>query len=163
MKNKDIYISLFFLPLMMSITLFVMYIYIIKYKSFAYLKRYINFYIYTIDKQMFFWYNLISKRTNVYRGGYMKNLKQMIKNILFILVLIFIFKAFMSYQLAKTEYKTYNYTVNANDTLWNIASNICSKNTDIYIIKVITDIKEINNMSESIIYEGQTIMLPIYN
>lgn len=93
----------------------------------------------------------------------MKNLKQMIKNILFILVLIFIFKAFMSYQLAKTEYKTYNYTVNANDTLWNIASNICSKNTDIYIRKVITDIKEINNMSESIIYEGQTIMLPIYN
>ena len=93
----------------------------------------------------------------------MKNLKKMIKNILFILVLIFIFKAFMSYQLAKTEYKTYNYTVNANDTLWNIASNICSKNTDIYIRKVITDIKEINNMSESIIYEGQTIMLPIYN
>lgn len=93
----------------------------------------------------------------------MKNLKQMIKNILFILVLIFIFKAFMSYQLAKTEYKTYNYTVNANDTLWNIASNICSKNRDIYIRKVITDIKEINNMSESIIYEGQTIMLPIYN
>ena len=93
----------------------------------------------------------------------MKNLKQMIKNILFILVLIFIFKAFMSYQLAKTEYKTYNYTVNANDTLWNIASNICSKNRDIYIRKVITDIKEINNMSESVIYEGQTIMLPIYN
>ena len=93
----------------------------------------------------------------------MKNLKQMIKNILFILVLIFIFKAFMSYQLVKTEYKKYNYIVNAHDTLWNIASNICSKNTDIYIRKVITDIKEINNMSESIIYEGQTIMLPIYN
>ncbi len=93
----------------------------------------------------------------------MKNLKKMIKNILFILVLIFLFKTVISYQLAKTEYQTYNYTVNANDTLWNIASNICSKNRDIYIRKVITDIKEINNMSESVIYEGQTIMLPIYN
>ena len=93
----------------------------------------------------------------------MKNLKKMIKNIWFILVLIFLFKTVISYQLAKTEYKTYNYTVNANDTLWNIASNICSKNRDIYIRKVITDIKEINNMSESVIYEGQTIMLPIYN
>lgn len=93
----------------------------------------------------------------------MKNLKKMIKNILFILVLIFLFKTVISYQLAKTEYQTYNYTVNANDTLWNIASNICSKNKDIYIRKVITDIKEINNMSESVIYEGQTIMLPIYN
>lgn len=93
----------------------------------------------------------------------MKNLKKMIKNILFILVFIFLFKTVISYQLAKTEYQTYNYTVNANDTLWNIASNICSKNRDIYIRKVITDIKEINNMSESVIYEGQTIMLPIYN
>ena len=93
----------------------------------------------------------------------MKNLKKMIKNILFILVLIFLFKTVISYQLEKTEYQTYNYTVNANDTLWNIASNICSKNRDIYIRKVITDIKEINNMSESVIYEGQTIMLPIYN
>ena len=93
----------------------------------------------------------------------MKNLKKMIKNILFILVLIFLFKTVISYQLAKTQYQTYNYTVNANDTLWNIASNICSKNRDIYIRKVITDIKEINNMSESVIYEGQTIMLPIYN
>ena len=93
----------------------------------------------------------------------MKNLKKMIKNILFILVLIFLFKTVISYQLAKTEYQTYNYTVNANDTLWNIESHICSKNRDIYIRKVITDIKEINNMSESVIYEGQTIMLPIYN
>lgn len=93
----------------------------------------------------------------------MENLKKMIKNILFILVVILFFKTIISYQLAKTEYKTYDYTVHANDTLWNIASEICTYNEDVYIRKVITDIKQINNMKESIIYEGQTIMLPIYN
>lgn len=93
----------------------------------------------------------------------MKKFREMIKNIIFILIVILLFKNILSYQLAKTEYSTYNYTVCSNDTLWNIAADICNENKDIYIRKVISDIKEINNMTDPIIYVGQTIQLPIYN
>lgn len=92
----------------------------------------------------------------------MKKIREMIKNILFILVIILIFKALISYELAKTEYKVYEYTVKGNDTLWSIAGQICDKNEELYIRKVIVDIKEINELEDSTIYIGQTIKLPIY-
>jgi hypothetical protein len=92
----------------------------------------------------------------------MEKAKEMIKNILFILIIIMLFKILISYELAKTEYDTYEYVVMKNDTLWNIASNICDNN-DVYIRKVIIDIKQINDMNNSTIYVGQTIKLPIYN
>lgn len=93
----------------------------------------------------------------------MNRLKEMLKNILFILVIIIIFKALVTYQLAKTEFQTYDYTVTSGDTLWNIAADICEDNNDLYIKNVISDIKSINNLENPIIYVGQTIKLPIYN
>lgn len=92
----------------------------------------------------------------------MKNVKEMVKNILFILAIIFVFKSIISFELAKTEYKSYEYVVKGNDTLWTIAGQICQKHEELYIRKVIVDIKEINQLEESTIYIGQTIKLPIY-
>ncbi len=89
----------------------------------------------------------------------MKKLKKILKNILLIVVVLFLFKAAISYQIAKTEYKTYDYFVVNNDTLWTIARKISN---DKNIRNVIIDIKEINDMDNSIIYSGQTIKLPIY-
>ena len=82
----------------------------------------------------------------------MKKIKEMIKNTLFILIIILSFKVLISYE----------YIVKGNDTLWTIAGQICDKNDDLYIRKVIVDIKEMNKLEDSIIYIGQTIKLPIY-
>lgn len=93
----------------------------------------------------------------------MKKVRGMVRNILYILAIMLLLKTIVSYQLAKTEYSTYDYSVKGNDTLWTIATKICSENDNLYIRKVIVDIKDINNLDDSIIYIGQTIKLPIYN
>ena len=85
----------------------------------------------------------------------MKKIKEMIKNTLFILIIILSFKVLISYEGQA-------YIVKGNDTLWTIAGQICDKNDDLYIRKVIVDIKEMNKLEDSIIYIGQTIKLPIY-
>ena len=94
-----------------------------------------------------------------------KNIKRnkvMIENIIFVLILIVIFKIMTSYQLAKTELSTYEYTVSNGDTIWTIASSICKDNKDLNIYNVIADIKDINEIDNSIIYTNQIIELPIY-
>lgn len=92
----------------------------------------------------------------------MENVRKMVRNIVLIVMVLLLFKAAVSYQIAKTEYNTYDYLVVSNDTLWTIASNINNKG-DRHIRNVIIDIKEINDMKDSTIYVGQTIKLPIYN
>lgn len=93
----------------------------------------------------------------------MKKVKELLKDVLFILILIIIFKTVVNYELAKTNYETYEYTVNSGETLWNIATKICDKNQDLYIKKVINDIRDINDLENPTIYVGQTLQLPIYN
>lgn len=91
----------------------------------------------------------------------MENIKKMIKNVALIVAILLLFKATISYQIAKTEYSTYDYLVVSNDTLWTIAGEICDEDKNIR--NVIIDIKEINDIKDSTIYVGQTIKLPIYN
>lgn len=91
----------------------------------------------------------------------MENIKKMIKNVALIVAILLLFKAAISYQIAKTEYSTYDYLVVSNDTLWTIAGEICDEDKNIR--NVIIDIKEINDIKDSTIYVGQTIKLPIYN
>ncbi len=91
----------------------------------------------------------------------MENVRKMVKNIILIVAVLLLFKAAISYQIAKTDYNTYDYLVVNNDTLWTIAGQICDENKNIR--NVIIDIKEINNLKDSTIYVGQTIKLPIYN
>ena len=90
----------------------------------------------------------------------MKKVKELTKDMLFILVIILIFKMIVSVQLEKTDYKTYDYTVQKQDTLWTIASDITLE--DANIRNTIIDIKEINELEDATIYVGQTIKLPIY-
>lgn len=90
----------------------------------------------------------------------MEKVKELTKNILMILIFILLFKMVISYQLAKTEYKTYDYTVQKQDTLWTIAAKISEEESNIR--NTIIEIKEINQMEDAKIYEGQTIKLPIY-
>jgi len=53
------------------------------------------------------------------------------------------------------------YTVKAEDTLWIIAAENISRNTDIR--EYIFNIKKINNLKDSLIYPGQELIIPIYN
>ena len=93
----------------------------------------------------------------------MKRVKELMKDVLFILIMIIIFITVVTYRLAKTQYETYEYTVNNGETLWNIAADICADNDELYIKNVINDIRDINDLENPTIYVGQTIQLPIYN
>ena len=111
---------------------------------------------------MFLYYNKDIKRTNVYKGDYMERLKNLVKDVIFILLVIIIFNMLISYQVAKTEYKTYEYTVEKGETLWDIATKICKEDENLYVRNVIKDIRNINNLPDPTIYKGQVIMIPIY-
>lgn len=103
--------------------------------------------------------------------SYYKNSKQsklkidkriFIRNILFILFLIFIFSIINTVSFGKKEMVTEVYSVKSNTTVWNIANNICSKDTSLNIQNVIYDIKNINNLNDYTIYIGQDLKIPVY-
>lgn len=80
--------------------------------------------------------------------------------VLAILILSF---GFNSNSLSKTEIKYEEYTIGSNDSLWNIASlvkenNINYNNKDIR--EIVYDLKQINNLTSSDIYNNQTIKIP---
>ncbi len=90
-------------------------------------------------------------------------MKNLVKNVIILLVVIMLSNTLISFGIARVNAKTYDYTVEECDTLWKIASEICKGNVDLSINNVIYDIKRINGLKESIIYKGQTLKLPIYN
>lgn len=94
--------------------------------------------------------------------NFKSNAKRIILNILVAFAIFFLFRLFTAYELGKEEIKTYTIIIDENDTLWNIAGNI-SKEKNMNIQKVIYDIQDINQMSTSNIYKGQTLLIPIYN
>ncbi len=94
--------------------------------------------------------------------NYKINVKRIILNILFALFIIMLFRVITVFELGKEDVKTYNIIIQDKDTLWNIASKV-AKDNDIDIQKVIYDIKDVNNMSSSNIFDGQTLLIPIYN
>lgn len=90
-----------------------------------------------------------------------RSLKLLLRNVailfLFIMVLHFIFNSLF----AKKEFATKELVVMPGDTLWSIANEMVDKdNTDVY--RIMYDIKEINNMTDSILYVGDIILVPIY-
>lgn len=90
------------------------------------------------------------------------NAKRIILNILVALAIFLLFRLFTAYELGKEELKTYTIIINENDTLWNIAGNI-SKEKNMDIQKIIYDIQDVNGMSSSSIYKGQTLLIPVYD
>lgn len=95
----------------------------------------------------------------------MKNKKgNLLQGMVIMFIIISSFGIVTSNAVAKKDVKTEIYIVNQNDTIWSIASNICKNNEDknLNIQNVIIQIKKVNNFSDSDIYVGQTLKLPIY-
>ena len=134
------------------------------------------FFIKTIDKRLFLYYNKHIK--NICLGdGFMNNRKYInIKkrsnkiirenkvNILVVfVVLFFVFLISTNFSFGKNELRTKEIIVSENDTIWNISKDICNNsNDDLNIQFVVNKIKKINNLSNSDIYAGQVIKIPIY-
>ena len=77
---------------------------------------------------------------------------------LFIIIVIILFSIFSTVN-ANKYYTTKKIVVCEGETLWTIASNICDKNDDLDIYSVIRDIKKLNNMTDSRIYAGDTLLI----
>lgn len=92
--------------------------------------------------------------------------KKLIKRLIFNTVLLFIVLSicgiFLNYNLANKEIKTSEIVISKEDTIWSLAKGICNKRNDLNIQNVIIEIKEINNLKTSDIYEGQVLNIPVY-
>lgn len=64
--------------------------------------------------------------------------------------------------LAEEQLPVTKQVVLSNDTLWDIAQSICQEKNHLNIQNVILDIKELNQLSNSVIYTGQTLYIPEY-
>lgn len=84
------------------------------------------------------------------------NYKIVIRNILIIVVLIFLLLRSGTSKAMK-EKDIFYYNVSAGENLWNISKEYCNNSKDIRTY--IEEIKALNNMTDSKIYEGQTIKL----
>lgn len=101
-------------------------------------------------------------RNDLKRNNIRINYTMMFRNILILLLLFFVFSLFTTNAFSKKELATKKITVEENQTVWNIAKIVCKKNTSLNIQEVIYDIKKVNSMDNSTIYEGQELLIPIY-
>lgn len=100
-------------------------------------------------------------RTNV---KYKINYLVVMRNIFILLLCIIIVNMFLFPIIGSAKMATKTIVINTNDTLWKLASDTIksSSNKNLTIGKVIYDIKQINNMEDSNIYEGDFLEMPIY-
>ena len=64
---------------------------------------------------------------------------------------------------SKLGTKGLNINTKKNDTLWNISKDVCNKsNENLDIQNVVRDIKYRNKLSDSDIYVGQVLEIPVY-
>lgn len=80
-----------------------------------------------------------------------------LKAISCISLLVFIIFLLLGNTTAHTEKEIITYTVSQGETLWSIAKQNIDKKIDIR--QYIYEIKQLNNMSTSTVYEGQTIKI----
>lgn len=88
-------------------------------------------------------------------------LKKVMRNIIILSILIILISMSFSIILGKDELTTKKIVVGHGDTLWNIASKICNKSEGLNVQNVIIEIKKLNSLKSSIIYEGQELF--VYN
>lgn len=88
--------------------------------------------------------------------------KNIVLNILMLLLVLWICNIFINFNLAKNDVKTSEIVIESDDTIWSLAKQVCNNRNDLNIQNVIIEIKEINNLTSSDIYAGQVINLPIY-
>ncbi|MDD3304023.1 MAG: LysM peptidoglycan-binding domain-containing protein [Clostridia bacterium] len=96
------------------------------------------------------------------RRNHKKNSKRLVTNIIFIFVLLCIYGIGTSFDFGKKAAITDKFIVSHSDTIWNIASGICSEKKGLNIQNIIIEIKEINHLKNSDIYVGQVLDIPVY-
>lgn len=77
-------------------------------------------------------------------------------------IAIFLLAAVFNFSIAKSnqeEAEVIDYTICKGETLWSIAREYTPDNKDIR--QTIYEIKQLNNMSDSTVYENQTIKIKI--
>lgn len=86
-------------------------------------------------------------------------IKNKVKFIRSIAILVFLLIALFNISIAKTnsEAEIIDYTIAPGQTLWSIAKEYTPDNKDIR--QTIYEIKQLNNMTDSTIYPGQTIKI----
>lgn len=86
------------------------------------------------------------------------NRKKFIRSIA---IVIFLLIALLNVSIAKSNNETeiIDYTISPGQTLWSIAREYTQNSKDIR--ETIYEIKQLNNMSDSTIYPGQTIQIKI--
>lgn len=99
-----------------------------------------------------------SKRGNKRRKS---NFKKIFQNIFILVVIIIAISMFLNVSLGKDQLTTKTLVVESGATLWNIANNICKDNADLNVQNVILHIKKLNSLQNSMIYEGQELL--VYN
>ena len=85
-----------------------------------------------------------------------------IKKILIVICLLIVIILFFSNALGNEKQVEKKIVVFAGDTLWKIANEVSANNNDISIQEVIYDIKKLNNLKNSNIYEGQVLIVYEY-
>lgn len=96
------------------------------------------------------------------KNTYKFNLNTMTQNIVVILLIFVFYTLISNYSIGKKEIKTSSIEIYENQTIWQIANEICKKDNDLNIQNVIIDIKKVNNLSNTDIYVGQTLEVPEY-
>lgn len=95
---------------------------------------------------------------------YSVDYKRVLVNISIILMMFVLFNFVSNYIFGDKHVETTSFVVGNNDTLWDIAKNVCNNSTeDINIQNVVIEIKNLNNLKSSNIYLGQELQIPIYN
>jgi|GEM_PF-1774809 len=99
------------------------------------------------------------RKGNKFRKNRMKQIYQNIAMLFFIFIIV---SMFLNVSLGKDQLTTKTLVVNSGTTLWNIANKICAVNPDLNVQNVIIQIKKINNLESSMIYEGQHLLIYEY-
>lgn len=88
--------------------------------------------------------------------------KRIFQNIIILLILFVIISTFLNVSLGSNKLTTKTLIVDSGTTLWNIANKICTNNSNLNVQNVILQIKKLNNLDDSIIYEGQELLVYEY-
>lgn len=95
---------------------------------------------------------------------YTLNIKRIMINICIILMMIILINIVSNYTFGNKHIETKNITVTSNDTLWQIAEDVCNESSEeLNVQNIVIEIKNINNLKSSNIYSGQVLEIPIYN
>lgn len=94
---------------------------------------------------------------------YRINYKRICITIVVLAIIFILFNAITNVTFGSRNIETTTIYVERNDTLWSIATSICKNSTEnLNVQNVIIKIKKLNKLTESTIYYGQELKIPVY-